>query len=161
VLRAPADTIAAIPLPASPEARAQAVVELAQRLDSLIGREHEALEAGRLSELAGLADQRLDLLQRFEALVRVVRLDREGLAALPPELAQDLRRAVAALAQQAAEHAERMTVATEAQRRVIDGLVQMVNRERRMSAGYSWVRRPTQTAAPIRHPAALSIDTRL
>ncbi|MBI1208569.1 MAG: hypothetical protein GC191_14955 [Azospirillum sp.] len=149
----------AIGAPATASERAAALIELAGRLAELLQQEAAAIAGGGTPNAVG--NDRHALIQRYDETARVLRLDRAGLAGLSPELLERLRREARTLAEAAAAHAELLRVASEAQRRTVDGLFRAVNRERTAANGYGRALRGLSPSPARRDTPMLGLDTRL
>lgn len=155
-------------LPQTTEGRAVVLVDLMERLALHIDAETAAVaKRRRNAELAAIAKDKQPIALVFEEVSRLLRVDREGLAALPDDLKGRLKGASQALARAASDNALRLRRSAEGQTKLVDTLVTSVNRARRQdhpsytpaAAGYvSAVR-----GGPARHgPAtAATLNTKL
>lgn len=118
-------------LPKNALERATALVDLMGRMAALLTRETEAVRTRRpTAELAKIAREKEPMSLVYEEVSRLLRVDREGMAALPPELKVSLKEAAGALYAASAENAEALRMGSEAQKLVVDTVVGAVNRAR-------------------------------
>lgn len=138
-VRIPKERKAAIAPPKNAQERAVALIDVAARLTALIERETGILNGRHASsELGRLADEKRPLSIAYDELSRLLRIDRQGMAALPTELKERLSAAGQELATLCATNAERLRGAAEAQQVVVDALVAGINRLRNQQPGVAY-----------------------
>lgn len=158
-------------VPKTAEERAMALVGLMVRLAAHLDRETAAAR-GRAStaEMAALAKAKEPMALVYEEISRLLRVDREGMTALPEELKAELRAATKALAASAAANTELLRSATASQNVLVDTVVASVNRARRSNqpaygpaaAGYSSPQHRRDYGTPRHGPATSgTLNTRL
>ncbi len=118
-------------LPKNAEERAVALVDLMGRLAAHLRRETAAVLARRPGrELAQIAREKQPMALVCEEISRLLRVDREGMARLTPELKATLREATRNLYEASAENAETLQRNSAAQKILVDTTVAAVNRAR-------------------------------
>ncbi|BAI72480.1 flagellar basal-body protein [Azospirillum sp. B510] len=119
-------------LPKNAEERAVALVELMGRLTSLLEREAAAVRARRPArELAQIVKDKQPMTLVYEEISRLLRVDREGLIALSPELKTALREGTGRLYAATADNAEALRVGGEAQKVMVDTVVGAITRQQK------------------------------
>ena len=121
----------------NPVERAEVLIGISERLAALLLRERAAVERRALAEVAALQADKRSLAARFDEIARLVRLDKAGLAALPPDLLGRLQESSRLLADATRANAETLDVQALARRSVIDVAVKAANQERRAVAAYA------------------------
>lgn len=130
----PAKSAPAPNLPKNAEERATALVDLMGRLAAHLRRETAAVRNRRFgAELTEIAREKQPMALVFEEISRLLRIDREGMAKLPPELKGKLKDATRALYEASAENAELLRRNGEAQQVLVDTVVGAVNRARQVT----------------------------
>ena len=136
--RMPSSPAAAKPVPAqNPVERVEVLIGISERLAALLQRERAAVERRALAEVTALQADKRGLAARFDEIARLVRLDKAGLAALPPELMERLHESSRRLADATRANAETLDVQALARRSVIDVAVKAANQEIRAVAAYA------------------------
>ncbi|WP_029008939.1 hypothetical protein [Azospirillum halopraeferens] len=126
-------------LPRTTAERAEALAGLMERLSAHLDRETAAVQ-GRLStaDLYALARDKQPMVLVYEEVARLLRLDPDGMRALPPELKQRLGDATRALTASARSNAEALEVNNAAQQLLVDTMVAAVNRARQVQPGVAY-----------------------
>ena len=118
-------------LPRNALERANVLVGLMSRLAAHLRRETAAVRDRRPGEeIAAMLQDKSRLVMAYEEIARLLRVDREGMAALPEELKERLREAMHDLADGAAENADTLRIDGEGQKLLVDSIVEAVNRAR-------------------------------
>lgn len=156
----------AAPPPALPKTaleRATALSGLMRRLAAHLDRESAAVR-GRLppAEILRMARDKQPMVLVYEEVSRLLRVDREGLAGLPPEVKRELAEATRQLAASAAANTETLKINSDAQQMMVDTLVGAVNRARQSQPGVAYgpgaggFRQPPRGYGPPKHGPATS-----
>ncbi|WP_448203196.1 flagellar basal-body protein [Azospirillum sp. sgz302134] len=118
-------------LPKNAEERATALVELMGRLAAHLQRETAAVRRRcSTAELARLAKEKQPMTLVYEEVSRLLRVDREGMANLPDETKARLREATRALYEASADNADTLRRNGEAQKILVDTVVDAINHAR-------------------------------
>ncbi len=144
-----------VPVPSTAE-RVEVLIGVNDRLAALLARERDAVERQALSEVAALQADKRRLATRFDEIARLVRLDKAGLAALPPDLMARLRESSWRLGEVTAANAQALDTQAAARKSVIDVVVKAVNHERRSEAAYAGCRQGYAPKAARALPARSS-----
>ncbi|MBP2298792.1 flagellar basal-body protein [Azospirillum picis] len=119
-------------LPKNAQERAIALVELMVRLTALLERESAAVRARRpAKELAQIVKDKQPMTLVYEEVSRLLRVDRDGLASLPPELKTALKEATGKLYAATADNAEALRVGSAAQKVMVDTVVGVISRQQK------------------------------
>lgn len=122
-------------LPKNALERATALVELMARLTALLEREATAVRAHRpAAELTRLAKEKQPMSLVYEELSRLLRIDRDGLMALPAEMKTALKEATGKLYAATADNAEALRVGGAAQKIVVDTVIGVLTRQQKAPA---------------------------
>lgn len=122
-------------LPKNAFERATALIDLMGRMTVLLQREAEAVRAHRPSaELARFAREKQPMMLVYEEISRLLRVDRDGVAALPAELKTALKEATGTLYAASADNAEALRIGGLAQKIVVDTVVAAVSRAQKAPA---------------------------
>lgn len=122
-------------LPKNAYERAVALVGLMGRLAVCIDRESEAIAKHRpVAEIKALVKEKEPMALVYEEISRLLRVDREGLAALPPELKQQLRDATERLRTAGQVNADTLRVAEKSQKILVETVASAVNRTKQGQA---------------------------
>ncbi|MEI7609728.1 MAG: hypothetical protein WCJ64_20295 [Rhodospirillaceae bacterium] len=138
------------PVPNTAE-RVEVLITVNTSLAALLARECDAANRRALAEVAALQDEKRRLAQRFDEIGRLVRLDKAGLAALPPELMARLKESSWRLAEATSANVQALDIQAAARKSVIDVVVKAVNHQRLSEAAYAGCRQgypPKITRAP-------------
>lgn len=161
---------AAANLPKNAQERAAALAGLMDRLTEHLDTEAAAVAARRPAhELAELARTKQPMILVCEELSRMLRVDRDGMAALPAEVKARLKEATRRLTIATADNAATLQRMSGAQQLLVNTLVDATNRYRRTQPGVAYQQaapRPngptTVFATPKHGPATAStLNTRL
>jgi hypothetical protein len=120
-------------LPKTPEDRAVVLIDLIERLTSHLANETNAIEQRRNGDLGDLVTAKQPMSLVTEEMARLLRIDRDGMSALPLDLKERLRDAVRALQSTVECNVATIQRAAGAQKILVDTVVGAVNRERRLS----------------------------
>lgn len=116
-------------LPKNAFERATALVDLMGRLTLLLQREAEAVRAHRpVGELLRIAKEKQPMSLVYEEVSRMLRVDREGMKALPADLKTALKEASGQLYAASADNAEALRIGGQAQKIVVDTVVGAVTK---------------------------------
>ena len=116
-------------LPKNAFERATALVDLMGRLTALLHREAAAVRARRpVTELARFTKEKQPMALVYEEVSRMLRVDRDGVMALPAELKAALKTATSELYAASADNAEALRVGGLAQKIVVDTVVGAVTK---------------------------------
>ncbi|CAO3373770.1 flagellar basal-body protein [Azospirillum argentinense] len=130
-------------LPKNAEERAAALIELMDRLSAHLARETEAVMRHCTSaELARLGREKQPMMLVYEEVSRLLRVDREGMAALPDEAKAALREATRGLYEASAANADALRRNSAAQKILVDTVVGAINRARQTTT-------PAYGTAPV------------
>ncbi len=111
-------------LPKNAFERATALVDLMARLTGLLEREAAAVRARRpAAEMTRIAKEKQPMSLVYEEISRSLRVDREGMMALPPELKSALKDASGKLYAASVDNAEALRIGGQAQKIVVDTVV--------------------------------------
>lgn len=122
-------------LPKNAQERAVALVELMGRLTTLLEREAAAVRARRpAKEMAQIVKDKQPMTLVYEEISRLLRVDREGLMALPAELKTALKDATGKLYAATADNAEALRIGGEAQKMMVDTVVTVITRQQKAPA---------------------------
>ncbi|CAO3431205.1 flagellar basal-body protein [Azospirillum doebereinerae] len=122
-------------LPKNAFERATALVDLMGRLTLLLQREAAAVRARRpTAELLQMAKEKQPMSLVYEEISRMLRVDRDGVIALPAELKTALKEATGQLYAASADNAEALRVGGQAQKIVVDTVVAAVTRAQKAPA---------------------------
>lgn len=126
-------------LPRNARERAEALVGLMGRMAAHIDRETNAVRAHRpMAELRALVKDKEPMSLVFEELSRLLRVDRDGMAALPDALKKALKQGSAELRRASTENAAALRYAQDGQRIVVDTLAAAANRmKNRQASAYA------------------------
>ncbi|HYG88850.1 MAG TPA: flagellar basal-body protein [Azospirillum sp.] len=138
-VRTPKERKPGIALPRNAHERAVALLDVMGRLVSALDRETGLLRGRRPSgELGRLADEKQPLSLAFDELSRLLRIDREGMAGLAPDLKERLAAATQTLLASTAANAEALGGATKVQKILVDAVVAGINRLREQQPGVAY-----------------------
>ena len=119
-------------LPKNAQERAVALIELMGRLTALLEREAAAVRARRPArELAQIVKDKQPMTLVYEEISRMLRVDREGLIALPQEMKTALKDATGKLYAATADNAEALRIGGEAQKVMVDTVVNVITRQQK------------------------------
>lgn len=119
-------------LPKNAQERAVALIELMGRLTALLEREAAAVRARRpAKELAQIVKDKQPMTLVYEEISRMLRVDRDGLMALPQELKTSLKDATGKLYAATADNAEALRIGGEAQKVMVDTVVTVITRQQK------------------------------
>ena len=119
-------------LPKNAQERAVALIELMGRLTALLEREAAAVRARRPArELAQIVKDKQPMTLVYEEISRMLRVDREGLIALPQEMKTALKDATGKLYAATADNAEALRIGGEAQKVMVDTVVTLITRQQK------------------------------
>jgi len=152
--RGPAASPAPAPIPAIDAL--PPLIGLARQLCDLLARETALVRALKIAEIAPLQDEKLRLTQLFQGALKS--LDPKAIAALPAPLKQEWRAAGTRLSEVTVENERALRVGRIATERLVNAIVQAVEKSRPSTAGYT-ARRKT----PDRQPgvSGLALDHRM
>lgn len=157
-------------LPRNALERAEALAGLMERLAEHLDREATAVLARRpAAELAEMARTKQPMILVCEELSRLLRVDREGMSALPDGAKTALREATRRLTIATAENAATLQRVAGAQQILVNTLVDATNRYRRTQPGVAYQQAaprpngPTTVFATPKHGpfTAATLNTRL
>lgn len=114
-------------LPKNAEERAVALVDLMERLAALLDRETAAVRSNRMADYAALIKDKQPVGLVVEEMGRLLRIDRAGLASLPPQLKAQLRAANHALMQALGDNVEALRRRGNAQGLLVETIVGAIN----------------------------------
>lgn len=123
--------------PKSPAERAQALIDVVERLGGLITEEDQALAQAQLRHLGKTAPRKQKLGFAFDELCRLLRVDRQALLGLDDDTKQELRLAIGRMRAAARDQEKRLRTKTEAHRHLVESLVKTTNHERRTEQHYA------------------------
>jgi hypothetical protein len=136
----------------TPTERAQNLIAVMDRLTDVMTLELDAVRKGALERVATIQAEKRALATRFDEVGRLLRLDRAGLAGLPPDVRTALNDASRRLGEVTMASAELLDIQGRAQKCVVDVVVKSVNHERRAVTAYGQLRKGI--ARPARAPAS-------
>ena len=152
---------AAPPVPSIGE-RVEVLIGVNDRLAAVLVRERDALERRALAEVAALQADKRALATRFDEIGRLVRLDKAGLATLPPETMARLRESSWRLAEATSASVQSLDIHAAARKAVIEVVVKTVNHERQAEAAYAGLRKGYVPKTPRAPPGrSMSLNTTL
>ncbi len=138
-LRTPKKRRSNVVLPKNAEERAVALIDVTERLIAVINRETEMLSRPYSpADLGQVADKKQPLSFAFDELSRLLRIDRDGMANLAPELKDRLTAMTEALVASATINAEALSIAVKTQKIVAETLVASINLLRDQQPGLSY-----------------------
>ncbi len=140
----------------SPTDRARALLAVMTRLSDLMIGELEAVRCGALDRVAGLQAEKRALATKLDETGRLLRLDRTGLAGLPPEVRRALDETGRRLAAITMASAETLDIQGRAQKCVVDVAVKTVEQDRRAGIAYAQGRKGISGAGRRAPPAGSS-----
>lgn len=131
-VRFPQQAKPAANLPKNAQERAVALVDLMGRLTAVLEREATAVRARRpAKELAQIGRDKQPMTLVYEEISRLLRVDRDGLMALPAGLKTALKDATAKLYAATADNAEALRVGGAAQKIMVDTVVGVISRQQK------------------------------
>ncbi len=131
-VRFPQQAKPAANLPKNAQERAVALVDLMGRMTAVLEREAAAVRARRpAKELAQIGRDKQPMTLVYEEISRLLRVDRDGLMALPEELKTTLKDATAKLYAATADNAEALRVGGAAQKIMVDTVVGVISRQQK------------------------------
>lgn len=146
-------------IPSDPLERIRLLLVLSSRISDLLERETAATRARRWNDLSALQGEKRALVRRYDELARLVRLNRDALIALPPELLERLVASTEHLDTLAHDSAIFLDRSAEAQRRVVDVTVRTTTQHRSAANAYIRARSPGPTHGGI--PLSMTFNQRL
>jgi hypothetical protein len=117
-------------IPATIEERAVVLTGLMERMTAQLDRETEYLKTNRHGDLSTLVAEKQAMVATAEEMGRLLRIDRDGLFNLPPDLDAPLRAANRALQRAVEENVETLQRSIGAQRLLVGIVVDTLNRGR-------------------------------
>ncbi|MGH6952938.1 MAG: hypothetical protein ACREGL_02065 [Alphaproteobacteria bacterium] len=140
---------------------ASKMIAVAGKLVDVAAREIELLKAMRPSAIQVLQAEKDSLARAYEAELRALRADPEGLAAIEPSLRRELKRVMLWLAEVMAENDRAIRAAREANRRLLRAVVAAAEATRPRASSYTQSGTATQRARSAERALSLSVDRSL
>jgi hypothetical protein len=126
-------------LPRNAAERAEALFDLMERLIAVLDRETAAVQRQDTGgEFTRLVQDKQPLVMAYEELARLLRVDRDGLKALPAPVKQRLQEMTRRLSEASATNANALKANGDAQKIVVDTMVGAVNHARQSQPGFSY-----------------------
>lgn len=145
------DEAPTLPPPALTPA-AEAVLAAIGRLRSILEEEIALLEASQSDEaLFDLVSRKADAEAKYRGAIATLQCEPGGVGALPADVRALLTAAARALSDAAAANIAAVTAARDAQKRLVELIVDSLRKERRSEVGYGWIARTA--ASPYVRPA--------
>ena len=132
----------------SPAERAEVLVSVMDRLAGVLAREMDLVRCGVLAGVTALQTDKRELTGRLDEVGRLLRLDRAGLAALPPDLLERLRQSARRLAELTAASADQLSIQVAAQTCILEVVVRTVKQGRRSETAYGQLGKACRSAVP-------------
>jgi hypothetical protein len=130
----------------------EAVLAAIDRLRSILEEEIALLEASQSDEaLFDLVSRKADAEAKYRGAIAALQCEPGGVGALPADVRALLTAAAQALSDAAAANIAAVTAARDAQKRLVELIVDSLRKERRSEVGYGWIARTA--ASPYVRPA--------
>jgi len=137
------------------------LIDIASRLITLLGRETSLLREMKIAEIAALQEEKLKLTRAYEARIRALNQNGDGLAAIDLAIRDELRATVIRFEDTAKANAIAVHAAQEANQRLIQAIVDIISERRGRTEGYGADGTATATDPRPREGVALTLDERL
>jgi hypothetical protein len=137
------------------------LIDIGSRLINLLGRETALLREMKIGEIADLQDEKLALTRAYEARMRALNKQDNGLTEVDQAIRDELRATVHRFEDAAKANAIAVRAAQEANQRLMQAIVDAVNERRSRADGYSANGHSTGTDPRPRDGVALTLDERL
>lgn len=130
----------------------EAVLAAIDRLRAILVEETSLLGASQSDEaLFDLVARKADAEAKYRGAIATLQCEPGGVGALPPDVRALLTAAARSLSDAAAANIEAVTAARDAQKRLVELIVDSLRKERRSEVGYGWIARTA--ASPYVRPA--------
>ena len=137
------------------------LIDIASRLIALLGRETELLRQMKTKEIAPLQDEKMKLTRAYESRVRSLNEQGNELALVDAAIRDELRATMNRFEDAAKANAIAIHAAQEANKRLMQAIVEVLNERRSRAEGYSADGVSTHKDARPREGVALTLDQRL